>query len=46
MIHFLRNVMIAGGLLQIATFGAGALSFDNRAKRTTSYAGAAVNRLG
>jgi len=30
MIHFLKNVMIAGGLLQIAAFGAGALSVDSR----------------
>jgi putative oxidoreductase len=30
MIHFLKNVMIAGGVLQIAAFGAGALSLDNR----------------
>ena len=30
MIHFLKNVMIAGGLLQIAAFGAGAFSIDNR----------------
>jgi putative oxidoreductase len=30
MIHFLKNVMIAGGLLQIAAFGAGAISLDNR----------------
>src|SRR6266436_6219947 len=30
MIHFLKNVMMAGGLLQIAAFGAGALSLDNR----------------
>ena len=30
MIHFLKNVMIAGGLLQIAAFGAGAVSTDNR----------------
>src|SRR5579859_7496026 len=30
MIHFLKNVMIAGGLLQIVAFGAGALSLDNR----------------
>jgi putative oxidoreductase len=29
MIHFLKNVMIAGGVLQIAAFGAGALSVDN-----------------
>jgi putative oxidoreductase len=30
MIHFLKNLMIAGGLLQIVHFGAGGLSFDNR----------------
>ena len=30
MIHFLKNVMIAVGLLQIAAFGAGAVSLDNR----------------
>jgi putative oxidoreductase len=29
MIHFLKNVMLGGGLLQIAAFGAGALSADN-----------------
>jgi putative oxidoreductase len=34
MIHFLKNVMMAGGLLQIVAFGAGALSLDNR--RSTS----------
>ena len=38
MIHFLKNVMMAGGLLQIAAFGAGALSVDNR--RSTSELGA------
>ena len=32
MIHCLRNVMMAGGLLQIVAFGAGALSIDNRRK--------------
>ncbi len=31
MIHFLKNVMIAGGLLQISAFGAGAWSLDGRA---------------
>jgi putative oxidoreductase len=30
MIHFLKNVMLAGGLLQIAAFGAGAISIDSR----------------
>jgi putative oxidoreductase len=30
MIHFLKNVMMSGGLFQIVAFGAGALSIDNR----------------
>jgi putative oxidoreductase len=30
MIHFLKNVIMAGGLLQIVAFGTGALSVDNR----------------
>jgi putative oxidoreductase len=34
MIHFLKNVMMAGGLLQIAAFGAGAISLDNRLSRS------------
>ena len=29
MIHFLKNVMMAGGLLQIAAFGAGAICLDS-----------------
>jgi putative oxidoreductase len=33
MIHFLKDVMIAGGLLQVAAFGAGAFSLDNRFSR-------------
>lgn len=36
MIHFLKNVMITGGLLQIAAFGAGAFSIDNRRGRAAS----------
>jgi putative oxidoreductase len=32
MIHFLKDVMITGGLLQIVAFGAGAFSFDNRSR--------------
>jgi putative oxidoreductase len=32
MIHFLKNLMIAGGLLQIVYFGAGPFSLDNRAR--------------
>jgi putative oxidoreductase len=33
MFHFLKNVVMAGGLLQIAAFGAGALSIDNRRQK-------------
>ena len=35
MIHFLKNVMMAGGLLQIVAFGAGAVSLDERFNRPT-----------
>lgn len=38
MINFLKNVMMAGGLLQITWFGAGAFSLDARARRTGSIA--------
>ena len=31
MIHFLKNVMIAAGLLQIVHFGSGSISLDTRA---------------
>jgi putative oxidoreductase len=37
MIHFLKNVMMAGGLLQIAYFGAGAFSLDARSGRARSH---------
>jgi putative oxidoreductase len=33
MIHFLKNLVMAGGLLQIAAFGAGAISLDSRLSR-------------
>jgi putative oxidoreductase len=33
MINFLKNVMMAGGLLQIVAFGAGAISLDSRLSR-------------
>jgi putative oxidoreductase len=36
MIHFLKNVMMAGGLLQIVAFGAGALSIHNRSMSRAS----------
>jgi putative oxidoreductase len=32
MIHFLKNIAITGGLLQVIAFGAGAFSVDNRRK--------------
>jgi len=35
MIHFLKNIMILGGLLQIVYFGAGPLSVDARATART-----------
>jgi putative oxidoreductase len=38
MIHFLKNVMMAGGLLQIVAFGAGALSIDNHSTKRASFA--------
>jgi putative oxidoreductase len=34
MIHFLKNVVMAGGLLQVVAFGAGALSLDARLSRS------------
>ncbi|SCX17248.1 Inner membrane protein YphA [Agrobacterium sp. DSM 25558] len=34
MIHFLKNISIVGGLLQVAAFGAGSLSLDARRLRT------------
>jgi putative oxidoreductase len=33
MIHFMKNVAIVGGLLQVAAFGAGSLSLDARRPR-------------
>ncbi|UTD26115.1 DoxX family protein [Bradyrhizobium sp. WD16] len=32
MIHFLKNIAIAGGLLQVVAFGAGGFSLDGRAR--------------
>lgn len=34
MVHFLKNISIIGGLLQVAAFGAGSLSLDARRLRT------------
>jgi putative oxidoreductase len=36
MIHFMKNLMIAGGLLQIVHFGAGRISVDNRINKGKS----------
>jgi putative oxidoreductase len=45
MIHFLKNIMMAGGLLQIAGFGAGAISVDDRLlKNGEAIANAAAAR--
>jgi putative oxidoreductase len=38
MVHFLKNISMAGGLLQVVAFGAGAFSLDNR--RTPALAAA------
>jgi putative oxidoreductase len=44
MIHFLKNVMMAGGLLQVAAFGAGAISIERwRRKGGAPSAAAAIN---
>jgi putative oxidoreductase len=40
MIHFMKNIAIAGGLLQVVAFGAGAFSLDGR--RSGSSRAAAV----
>src|ERR1700722_6097743 len=37
-IHFMKNLMIAGGLLQIAHFGAGTLSAYNRRSARINFA--------
>jgi putative oxidoreductase len=36
--HFIKNLVMTGGLLQVVTYGAGALSIDNRAARATGPA--------
>jgi putative oxidoreductase len=42
MIHFLKNIMIVGGLLQIAHFGAGRYSLDARRARDPKNAASAT----
>jgi putative oxidoreductase len=34
MIHFMKNIAIAGGLLQVAVFGAGSVSLDGRSRNS------------
>ncbi|MBW0447127.1 DoxX family protein [bacterium M00.F.Ca.ET.228.01.1.1] len=41
MFHFLKNLAMSGGLLQVVAFGAGAYSFDNRGKGTAARIAAA-----
>jgi len=38
MIHFMKNLAMAGGLLQVAAFGGGALSIDGRRGSSTARA--------
>jgi putative oxidoreductase len=42
MIHFLKNVMMAGGLLQIVAFGAGAISIEQRRRNSGAHSAAAA----
>jgi len=45
LVHFFKNVIIAGGLFQIAGFGAGAFSIDQRASRGSgNFAGLSTAR--
>jgi putative oxidoreductase len=40
--HFIKNLVMTGGLLQIATYGAGALSIDNRLSKSRVQTGSAA----
>ena len=40
MIHFLKDVMLAGGLLQIVAFGAGAISIEQWRRKIETSSGA------
>src|SRR5258706_15145357 len=40
--HFIKNLIMTGGLLQIAAYGAGALSMDNRLSNSRAPTGAAA----
>jgi putative oxidoreductase len=40
--HFIKNLVMTGGLLQVVTYGAGAISIDNLRSKSRGQAGAAV----
>jgi putative oxidoreductase len=40
--HFIKNMVMTGGLLQVVTFGAGALSLDNWLSRRRAGTGGAA----
>jgi putative oxidoreductase len=46
MIHFLKNVAIMGGLLQVVAFGAGRFSLDHRFGRSVKPSTAALSAAG
>jgi putative oxidoreductase len=35
--HFLKNLAMAGGLVQVIAFGAGSLSLDNRRRTVRAH---------
>jgi putative oxidoreductase len=39
MIHFMKNIAVMGGLLQVAAFGAGRFALDRRFGRTDAHSG-------
>ncbi len=41
--HFIKNLVMTGGLLQLVTYGAGALSIDNRGSKSGGQASGAVS---
>jgi putative oxidoreductase len=41
--HFIKNMVMTGGLLQVVTYGAGALSIDNWLSQSRARAGGATS---